>query len=89
MAKLTRRGFIKRTSLGAAAVGAFAVAPGLGAAITGGEAATTELATADLAGPLVAHVSDVASGELSVLMGTREVVIRDPELIVRLMRAVR
>jgi hypothetical protein len=89
MAKLSRRGFIKRTSLGAAAAGALAAAPSLGAGTVGTEIAATDLAAADLAGPLVAHVSDVASGELSVLAGTREVVIRDPELIARLVRALR
>lgn len=89
MARLTRRGFIKRTSLGAAAVGAFAAAPGLGAITTGTEVAATDLTAADLAGPLVAHVRDIAGGELSVLMGTREVVIRDPALIARLVQVIR
>ena len=89
MPKLTRRGFIKRSSLGAAALGVLGTMPSLDVAGTGAGVAATDLQAADLAGPLVAHVRDVASGEISVLMGMREVVIRDPELVARLVRAIR
>ena len=39
------------------------------------------------AGPLTAHVASAASGELSLFVGDRTVVLRDPELVGRLIRA--
>ena len=37
-----------------------------------------------LAGPMMVHVRDVSSGEVSVMVGTQELVYRDPELVSRL-----
>ena len=37
--------------------------------------------------PLLAHVRDRASGEIVLLVGTREVVIHDRELVLRLVKA--
>ena len=39
--------------------------------------------------PLVAHVRNVATGEIAVLMGTREVVYRDRALVGRLLGVMR
>lgn len=89
MAKLTRRGFIKRTSIGAATIGALAAAPGLAVAHASPRTRMTDLSTAELHGPLVAHVRNVSSGEIALLIGTREVVVRDPELVMRLVNAAR
>jgi hypothetical protein len=36
------------------------------------------------AGPLVAHVRDLASGEIAFLVGSRRLVVRDPDLAVRI-----
>lgn len=91
MATLTRRGFIKQSSLGAAALGALVAAPGLdisSAGTAGAEVAATGLPAAEVTGPLVAHVRDIASGEISVLVDTREFIVRDPALVARLVRAI-
>jgi hypothetical protein len=37
--------------------------------------------------PLIVHIRDASSGEVSVLRGTSEVVYRDPELVRRVVRA--
>ena len=44
---------------------------------------------ADATQPLVAHVRDLSTGEIGVFNGTREVVVRDPELASRILRAAR
>jgi hypothetical protein len=41
----------------------------------------------DASGSLVAYVTDVRSGQLSVLVGDREVVIHDQEIVARLAQA--
>lgn len=90
MAKLSRRGFFKQTSASAATFGVLAAFPAMAAATEAPEAApAVEASAADLTEPLMAHVSDLASGEISVLMGTREVIFRDPELVMRLLQAAR
>jgi len=82
MAKLTRRGFVKKSSVGAATLGALVAVPRL---------AEVEAAPqAHVAGhhePLLAHVRDRATGEIALLVGTREVVIHDRELVMRLVKA--
>jgi len=90
MAKLTRRGFIGRTSAGAVALGALA-APGLvAAAQAAGPVGThTPAQAGELHEPLMAHVRNVAIGEVVLLVGTREVVVHDHELVRRLVKAAR
>jgi len=78
----TRRGFIIMAGAGAAAVGAVAAASDAGAAPAIVKASEV---TAD--GPLVAYVRDVRKGEVSVLVGEREVVIHDPAMVAKLVRA--
>jgi hypothetical protein len=87
MAKLTRRDLIKQTSAGAAALGALAAVPGLVGAQGAPEAQAAGLAVADRSGPLVAYLRDVAVGEIGLLVGTREIIVRDRELAQRLLRA--
>ncbi len=86
MAQFTRRGFIKNTSAGAATVGALATMPGLVSAhgLTGTH-------SADLAGaePILAHIGDAASGTITLLVGTREIIVHDTDLVARLVRAAR
>jgi hypothetical protein len=45
------------------------------------------LALTDGNGPLVAYLRDVAVGEIGLLVGTREIIVRDRELVQRLLRA--
>jgi hypothetical protein len=86
MAQLTRHTFIKKTSAGAATLGAAAAVPGLASAhtIPGAHPAT---AAARLQGPLVAHVRNAATGEVALLVGTREIIVHDHDLVKRLIKA--
>jgi len=38
-------------------------------------------------GPMIAHVTDVAKGEVALLVGAREIIFRDLPLVTRLMKA--
>ena len=91
MAKLTRRGFFKQTSVGAATIGVLAAAPVLATAAgdAPGAAATEELSAAALPEALVAHVRDLATGEIGLLVGEQEIIYRDPNLVARLLQALR
>jgi len=87
MAKVTRRAFLQ-TSVGAAtgvaAVGAMGLGTGgLVAAMTG----DAEAATAD--DSVVAYVRSGSKGEVTLLVGQREITTRDPVLVNRLLRAAR
>ena len=88
MAKLTRRGFFKQTTASVATIGALTVLPGLAADPEAPEVVATDLSAATLSEPMIAHVRDLASGEISLLVGTQEIIYRDPELVMRLLRAV-
>ncbi|HTT85910.1 MAG TPA: hypothetical protein VMF60_00960 [Acidimicrobiales bacterium] len=94
---MSRRTFLGRGSLAVAAAGVLSSVPGLtsllGAADSEAPAADATVAGADagatLSDPLVAHVRDLSTGEISLFNGTREVVVRDPQLAGRLARAAR
>lgn len=92
MAKLTRRGFIRQTSVGVATLGVLAAAPLAADSEIPQAAATdlTELSAAALSNsaPLVAHVSNLATGEISLLVGTQEIIFRDPQIVMRLLQQV-
>jgi hypothetical protein len=81
MSDSSRRGFLMMAGAGAAAVGAAAVAP---AAFASRESADTGPITVE--GPLVAYVSDLHKGEVSVMKGEREVVVHDRALCASLAR---
>jgi hypothetical protein len=84
MSDATRRGFLVFAGAGtAAAVGAVA-APKIFGDHTA--EAATQLEAADLANAesFVVHVKDVKRGELTILVGEREVSIIDRELATRL-----
>jgi len=91
MAKLSRRAFLQTsvgTATGAAAVASGGMAAGgLLAAIAGG--APVEAAASGTGGPMVAFVRDASKGEVTLLVGHREVTRRDPQLVSRLQRAAR
>ena len=89
---VSRRAFLQRGALGAAAVGAAASIPGLPALLQGLEgdapAATGAVTEGESAvGPIVAHVTDASTGEVSLYVGEREVAYRDPVLVRHLLRA--
>lgn len=90
MTKLTRRGFLGKTSAGAATIGALLALPGLAEASPSPSRRTDfHLTQEELAGPVVVHVRDLATGELAILVGTREVLIHDREFVTRLGEAAR
>ena len=93
MAKLTRRGFIGQTTASVATIGILATVPTLAATpemtdMVSSDTAAAELSATSFAEPLVAHVSDLASGEVTIMVGAREVILRDTDLVMRLLKAV-
>jgi len=93
LAKLTRRGFIEQTTASVATIGVLAAVPTLVAApemtdVVASDTAAAELSATTFAEPLVAHVSDLASGEVTIMAGTREIILRDTDLVMRLLKAV-
>jgi hypothetical protein len=94
MASISRRTFLKRGGTGAAAAGILAAIPAFpgrawaarrpaavhdsGVASPTGRAAT---------GPIVVHIPDPRTGEVHLMVGTREVVRRDQALVARLVRS--
>jgi hypothetical protein len=95
---LSRRKFIHRGTLTAAAVGVVTSVPGWSGLLAGGMAAAPgaeEDATqvdgeaAAVSQPLFAQVKDLSTGEISVFQGEREVIIRDTAVANRLFSAAR
>lgn len=88
MNDLTRRRFLTHSSIGVALAGALAVVPGLATVfrLPARDLASGPSGTAE---PLIAHVRDLASGEILLLVGTEQVVQRDRELAARLYAAAR
>jgi hypothetical protein len=102
MAEVSRRSFLRNSGLAVAGAGVLSQMPllsglvGAGesdapAATGAGEAVTagTDDAAPSLTEPLVAHVRDLATGEIGVFSGTREVVFTNPQLAAQLFRASR
>jgi hypothetical protein len=88
MNDLSRRRFLTHTSIGIAFAGALAVVPGVATALKL-PAPSTGGAQAMSSEPLVAHVRDLASGEIALLVGTEQVISRDRDLAARLYAAAR
>jgi hypothetical protein len=97
MNELSRRLFLKRGSLGVVAAGIATSVPGMSLISSlgsdsgdAGEAASVssaEVDSANVAGPLVAHVTDLSTGQISVFLGENEYSYRDPQMAARLLRA--
>jgi hypothetical protein len=95
MKSFDRRVFLTRGSMAVAAAGMVAAVPGVvdGLVATEAEAPAAgsviegELPT--MTEPIVAHVRDLATGEIGIFSGTQEVVFHDPSLAVRLFHASR
>jgi len=86
--KLSRRSFLKQTSATAATLSLVPALPALAAFSHSPEAGVKEW-PAPLTGSMVAHVSDVASGEITLFWGDKEIVFRDAQTVARLIRAAR
>jgi hypothetical protein len=86
MTHVSRQRFLSQAAAGAAVAGALAASP----AISLARAAARPRPVGDRAGiqePLIAHVRDAARGEISIMQGTHEVVLHDPDLVRRLLAA--
>ena len=94
MATLTRRKFLAQTSVGAATLGVLASAlhSAAGHRLLGARGAattkTTKVAPAALAEPMMVYVRDAAAGDVAFLVGTREIIRRDPVLVAHLLQGV-
>ncbi|MBV9659908.1 MAG: hypothetical protein JO337_01995 [Acidimicrobiales bacterium] len=95
---MSRRAFLGRGALTAAAVGLAGSVPGLSGLVFAGAADAPELdnsvaqGSADLGGmtgPLVAHVDDLGSGKITLFNGQSQVVVRDADLARRLFSSAR
>lgn len=98
MEPVSRRLFLVRSSFAAAAAGLAATVPGMASALGAAESdvpaaddalSEAEAEAAASGDPLVIHVKDLTTGEMSFFSGTREVVAHDPQLATRLFRAAR
>lgn len=87
MYDVTRRRFLTRSSIGIALAGSLAVVPGLSGVLKQPALGMPIGSQSNMAGPLVAHVKDLASGEISIMVGTNEVIERDRDLANRLFAA--
>ncbi|MBV8119891.1 MAG: hypothetical protein JO081_08155 [Alphaproteobacteria bacterium] len=77
MADLTRRSFLQNAPATAATLSVLPAMPAL-AATPYSAGATAPRATS--ATSMVIHVGDVAAGEMTLLVGAQEIVLRDPGL---------
>jgi hypothetical protein len=84
--KLTRRSFLKQTSATAATFSLLPAMPALAASSRSAEPVVPKL-HAPFSGPLVMHVSDVATGEITLFAADQEIVFRDPQIVARLIKA--
>ena len=97
MTGVSRRTFLGRGLMAVAAAGVLSSVPGLSGLLSAGEteapaadaSVAGEAGGADLTEPLVAHVRDLSTGEISLFNGTREVIVRNPQLASQLARAIR
>jgi hypothetical protein len=79
-----------------AAGGVVSAVPGLGSLLQATEsdapevsaaATDTEIAAADSGGPIVAHLKDLQTGEISLYQGEREFTLNDRAMAAKLFRA--
>jgi hypothetical protein len=93
MEPTSRRDFIKRTSVVAAAAGAASVAPAsIAKAVTRSENARTTPGVpvdAQTDGHVVAHLRNVRTGEVALYAGERKITVRDRHLAALLFHAAR
>jgi hypothetical protein len=94
----SRRTFLRRGTITAAAVGIVGSVPGLPGLLLGASseapavdtgASEAESAAAGAGEPIVAHLSDLQSGQVSVFQGEREFVVQSPALARQLYLATR
>ena len=88
MTNLTRRSFLQQTPATAATLSVLPAMPALAASRPAPQAAAPRSSTTG-AGSMVIHINDVATGEMTLLVGAREVSFRDPGLVAYFIEAAR
>ena len=96
---LSRRNFLRRGTFTAAAIAVASSVPGISTlvATTTADAPAVDTEVSDVAAedsgalsePLVAHVKDLSTGDITLFQGEREVVVHSPALARSLMSAAR
>ncbi|MGH7641841.1 MAG: twin-arginine translocation signal domain-containing protein [Candidatus Dormibacteria bacterium] len=91
MNRISRRTFLRQASMCAAAVGVATTVPSF---LRPGSKSTAKAATKAVPlgrvthdGPLVAHIDDVNTGEITVMVGTHAVTYRSDEIARQLLTA--
>jgi hypothetical protein len=72
---------------GAGPVPAATEATATTAAATAATPGAVDVGTVDVAGPVMFHIRDARVGEVSILHGDAEVIVRDRQLVDRILRA--
>ena len=88
MPKLTRRSFLQQTPISAATLSLLPAMPAMAAVRHSPEAAAPQL-SAKATGSMVVHVNNVATGEMTLLVGARQIVLHDPRIVARFIEATR
>ena len=88
MSKLTRRSFLQNTPTAAATLSVLPAIPALAAPQHPPEGAAPKRSVTGT-GSMVIHVNDVATGQMTLLVGARAVSLRDPWLVARFIQAAR
>jgi hypothetical protein len=88
VADLTRRSFLQNAPATAATLSVLPVMPTLAASHHLPEGAAPNPPVTGT-GSMVIHVNNVATGQMTLLVGARAVSLRDPRLVARFMQAAR
>jgi hypothetical protein len=84
--RLTRRSLLQQTPVSAAALSLLPAMPAL-AAFHHLPKATAPTLSDISSGSMVVHVNDAATGEMTLLVGARQIALRDPRIVARLIEA--
>ncbi len=87
MSRLTRRLLLKSTPVTGAAMTLLPAAPAP-AAVAPSPNTAIPRPPASPVGSMVIYVEDFSTGELKLLVGSREIVVRDPALVARFARTI-
>ncbi|MGH7666576.1 MAG: twin-arginine translocation signal domain-containing protein [Candidatus Dormibacteria bacterium] len=87
MKRVSRRAFLRQASMGAAAVGVAGTVPSFLRSGSKSPAKAVPMGRVSHDGPLVAHIDDVNTGEITVMVGTHAVTYRSHEVARQLLSA--
>ena len=87
MANLSRKSFIEKATISAAAAGALVAIPGYTLRAEAAPARASDAGKATHGESVLAHVRNAETGEIAIFSGTREVIIHDHTMARRLIQA--